>query len=392
MEDNYCNIARFLDLKTASRLKRTCSTLNSIITENLLLLVAAKDICSITPNPLGHLGSLIDPLGDWFDPPRRTVITIPDKGVNPPDPPTNRRIAALVKHFLEWNVTSTLEFPEHTVNTLLISLSHCGCDNAVNILLSHTSLGPNIQQMESAALLEAAANNHASTCQILLDHGADGTYFDNAPLLLATKNGHVAVMDLLVQRGAPVTPGLLRTAVMKGVEQSVRFLLDHGVDVNADHGTAIQLVGRHRNPNLVRMLIDAGADIHVGVESPLRLAALHGNTEVVRLLLDAGADVHVMLESPLSVAMKEGRKEVVKLLLERGADISIIRRHAMEAACMYRDKDPELRQILLDALGTAEMSGAAGRNVAGGEEEKVLAQEAANAKVAMDQKLYDNLC
>jgi bla regulator protein BlaR1 len=88
----------------------------------------------------------------------------------------------------------------------------------------------------------------------------------------------------------------LIAAAHEGRIDVVRFLLDHGADINAtSHGW-----------------------------NALVAAAHEGQLETVRLLLDRGADVNAAPsgQSALVAAAHEGRLDVVKLLVERGADVN----------------------------------------------------------------------
>jgi len=88
----------------------------------------------------------------------------------------------------------------------------------------------------------------------------------------------------------------LRQAAIKGDINSVKALLDQGVDVNESFYS----------------------------ETPLMLASYYGHIEIVKMLLDRGADVNTVRDggcSALSYAAIGRHADIVKLLLDRGADI-----------------------------------------------------------------------
>jgi len=78
--------------------------------------------------------------------------------------------------------------------------------------------------------------------------------------------------------------------------------------------------------DVVRFLLDHGADIDAmsGGWNALVAAAHEGRVETVGLLLDRGADVNAAPggRSALVAAAHEGQLDVVKLLVERGADVN----------------------------------------------------------------------
>lgn len=80
--------------------------------------------------------------------------------------------------------------------------------------------------------------------------------------------------------------------------QLVKFLIDHGADVNAvlpaDCPDA-----RRRLHRVLRTLIDAGGDLGAADDygTALVYACGAGSLECVRMLIDAGADIHAFQEA-----------------------------------------------------------------------------------------------
>jgi len=123
----------------------------------------------------------------------------------------------------------------------------------------------------------------------------------------------------------------LYAASENGHEAIVRFLLDHGANVDALSGYFCKTTA-------------------------LYAASEHGREAMVRLLLDHGADVnhlHYPSRKPLHAALVRGYPEVVSLLLEYGADMdtpSEVYPNALAAAeaCSYKEDRATLKQILFN--------------------------------------------
>ena len=119
-------------------------------------------------------------------------------------------------------------------------------------------------------------------------------------------------------------------AVKAGGEESVRALLERGIDVNAaaaDGATALHWAVRGERASVVGLLIAAGADVTAANDygvTPLSLAALTGNAGVIRKLLEAGADANeatVGGQRALMTAARTGDVASVRVLLAHGADV-----------------------------------------------------------------------
>lgn len=108
----------------------------------------------------------------------------------------------------------------------------------------------------------------------------------------------------------------LHNAAWNGHVETVRFLLNHGADVNA-----------------VRQAASTNA------WTPLHFTAENDQLECARLLVDAGANINAtdqFGQTPLFLALDEMvSPNVAKLLIERGADLE----NALKIAESYVDVD-----------------------------------------------------
>jgi ankyrin repeat protein len=197
----------------------------------------------------------------------------------------------------------------------------CGHESIVLVLLEHnsdieaTAFG---DVFEMTALDIAVSQGHENIVQRLLDRGARtepkptllmGQHKRRSPILTACKVGNENIVRMLLNHGADISwdnsnnNGLLRAAA-NGHHSVVKLLLE-------------------RFPNLLRPAAPLGQP-HL-LETPLKLAAERGHEETVRVLLDKGVEVdyiHRHGDTALYSAAVEGREGTVRLLLEAGADPS----------------------------------------------------------------------
>lgn len=87
------------------------------------------------------------------------------------------------------------------------------------------------------------------------------------------------------------------------------------------------------NPTVLPLLLESGVDINAddgdGGDTVLMHAAATGNVDAVRWMLDHGANINARnsnWETPFSYACAWDHLDVAKLLSERGADIDCIHR------------------------------------------------------------------
>ena len=143
--------------------------------------------------------------------------------------------------------------------------------------LLHTSVGAatleSAEENGGGPLHEAAANNNAIICQILLKAGARLDHLDNdgcSPLVLAIQRGHRSTMDVLLEAHASIA--IIDPAAYPPLHASVKHtgllshLLDLGVDINAvdnDGNTALHLAAEIGACAAIQLILERKPDLAV---------------------------------------------------------------------------------------------------------------------------------
>ncbi|CAE7828991.1 unnamed protein product [Symbiodinium sp. CCMP2456] len=120
--------------------------------------------------------------------------------------------------------------------------------------------------------------------------------------------------------------------------KAVRLLLQAGADesyyrnprrmlgIDADHTTSLMMAAAEGHAEILRLLLDAGAKKDLKDfrgRTALHMAVFEGHTETVRLLVDAGADKDLRDDcgrTALILAARMARTEILSLLVNAGAE------------------------------------------------------------------------
>jgi hypothetical protein len=151
----------------------------------------------------------------------------------------------------------------------------------------------------------------------------------------------------------------LHAASFRGRLQVVRYLLQHGVDVNVrDSGndTSLLLASWKGHRDVVQCLLEHGADVDLRdylFNTPLNMAASWGHVDAVQLLLEHNADTNSQNnrgQTPLhevvsGESFKADRPQIARLLLKHGANPNV-RNNELQTPLHLVSKRP----VLLDVL------------------------------------------
>jgi len=182
---------------------------------------------------------------------------------------------------------------------LSIAATKAGTAPIVKLLLEHGAKANPAGTTDSVPLRQAAAAADYEVMKLLIDHGAN-IRAAGAEALEGPLEADCQKCIELVEKNVNAkeySTALLALSIHSERVKAIRFLLDHGANVNVedvDGRTPILFAANsdYQTLETVKLLIDHGADVnaknHFG-QSPLYLAKLHGNTPIVSLLLKSGA-------------------------------------------------------------------------------------------------------
>ncbi len=173
----------------------------------------------------------------------------------------------------------------------------------------------------------AIQNGNTDLVKCLLEHGADAN-LDN-PLFYALNSQSISrkIVELLVEKGASanaqvmhegeiLTP--LKLAIKKGDTNLVKYLLEHGADVNLGNPLSYALHlchdKSHKDLNMLRLLLDHGADLNSvkndEFEKAIKKICPYGSTAELNRQSDESGNTIFHL------VVKCGHFELTKFLLE----------------------------------------------------------------------------
>jgi len=174
-------------------------------------------------------------------------------------------------------------------------------------------------------------------------------------------------------------------AAMRGDRETVRALLQKGVDVNASRGdgmTALHWAAERGDAEMAEMLLYAGANpkavTRIGQYTPLHVAARGGHTAVVDKLLKAGANVNAKTTNSgvtsLHLAAASGNADLVALLLDHGAEVNALETESGQTPLIFaaaqnrvdalrvllkRGADPGITAKVVDIVTEGKLAAAA---------------------------------
>ena len=288
-------------------------------------------------------------------------------------------------HLSAWLWVRKGEFKEPPARPEASPLYHVagfGFRAMVDYLISRRPEDLSVRGNYGIPLHVALYNGHADVALLLLGHCTDVDVRgidEQTPLHMAMDSGLLEVTRTLIGRDAcinardsdgrtPLHPTFhdsSRTFDEKYFDV-VRYLLEHGADVdaqaNTEHPTTLHLASYYGGFKVAQLLLDHGADINVRDKNGR--TPLHGTLhnlpdyfgdhffDTVRFLLEHGADIHALDNdhmTPLHVVSQSGGTKAARLLLEHGADVHALDNiHSTPLHLALQREDVAVAHVLLE--------------------------------------------
>jgi ankyrin repeat protein len=273
---------------------------------------------------------------------------------------------------------------------------------SVNTLLRRGA-GVNAKDQDGATpLMQAALYGDPGLLKLLLDKGADPNARNKVGATALLWSVHdLRKVRLLVQKGANANARseggkmpLLLAAYYSRSAETVKFLLENGADLRAkdNRGAGVLLFAAEGGDlDTIRLLLDKGIDVNAGTAgefdeirfgnlgpppgfepargvTALMVTAFSNDAAAARLLLDRGAVVNAKASDGLTALLacaNRGGGELIKTLVEKGADVNVVDTQGRTPLILMAAGDytePETIRLLLDKGASVNVKGKDGRN------------------------------
>ena len=214
-------------------------------------------------------------------------------------------------------------------------------------------LGADVSKCDSKgrpALIYAARSGHVKCLRILIEAGTHNCYYADA-LIAASLSSRLQCMDILLTYKIPsdCIEKVLHTVASEGKADSLKMLLQNGVDSNAANKhaeTPLMKATTNGHAKCVEALLCSGAlvnSVDTYNSTALLRATEWGHADCCQLRIQAGADVNASTLIPskftaMLIAADKGYAKCLSLLLKAGGDVNkcdIYKRTPLSLAARY---------------------------------------------------------
>jgi ankyrin repeat protein len=245
-------------------------------------------------------------------------------------------------------------------------------------LLDHGAVGNNMGDHDQTGLYIASSRGYTNVVRSLIDRGANlnarcTDYYKEfrevwwTPLHAAIYNDHPDIALLLLESGTnPETqsskdPTALYMASFCGQADVVRWLIDHGADLNAkcrdwkENGNRVEWTPlyagiKKERRDIVLLLLEGGAvtEARSHGETALYLASSRGCADIMRQLITHGTNPNAECEgwTPLHKVSYHGRPKIARILLEHGANPNAL--NPLGRAALHMTEEISVVDLLLE--------------------------------------------
>jgi ankyrin repeat protein len=227
-----------------------------------------------------------------------------------------------------------------------------------DLLLAGAHVDQTADYREGSQLSRAIRNKNTEVIHLLLDNGADISYFstdDKGPLAAAIESGVIEMIDFLLERGAdPANEEALLRAMSQSIDLVQRLLRSFSERYPYGKGRyglrALSRAVREQNLPLVQALLHANIPVDGSPiwhdsrknATPLAIAIEGDELAMVEILLNKVVDLNRIVrfdvydqeirdrQTALLVAVSAGNPQIVQLLISRGANVNLAARGGIE--------------------------------------------------------------
>ena len=263
---------------------------------------------------------------------------------------------SIVKYLVERGAYINVELNTYdSIKTPLSIACENGKESIIKYLVEHgANINVKLKSNDSikTPLSIACENGNESIVKYLIENGANINVelkrYSNIKSIKC-KKGDEPIIDYLICHGANTTVELIRydyntlpLRISPSNNSTVQYLIANGAVIKTElnkyyyDNTPLSMACVNGDISIVKYLVEHGADVNAeckgpngSIKTPLIIACENEKDTIARYLIEHGANVNVELithnsfNTPLSIACDKENESMVKYLIEHGANANI---------------------------------------------------------------------